>query len=246
MWRIFQLNKHLTKDGHVWNKFGSGNKESLSKAGRELRSKGKLNGFARMNGSLTPSVLSTNTSTNASPISSGFPSRIPSPAPSVASAASETDADGGAVGRETRRRLVKWWTKEYCAGRMSLCVIGKGKSAQTFGRTFDLFLMISTESLDELSNLVASLFSPIQNRGQDPLPMINDHPFGHNETKVHNSLSLSNSLFLSNKNSPLAFVFSGSFPFRPSCHSTPSKYRSLSHTNLLCGAINPETSLRTL
>ena len=120
MWRIFQLNKHLSKDGHVWSKFGSGNRESLSKAGRDLKAKGKLNGSA------TPNPTSTNTSATTSPISSRFPSRIPSPVPSVASAASETDADGGTVGRETRRRLVEWWTKEYCASRMSLCVIGKG------------------------------------------------------------------------------------------------------------------------
>jgi hypothetical protein len=34
--------------------------------------------------------------------------------------------DGGPIGRETRRRLVEWWSREYCAGRMRLCVIGKG------------------------------------------------------------------------------------------------------------------------
>lgn len=36
------------------------------------------------------------------------------------------DADGGPIGRETRRRLVEWWTSEYCASRMRLAVIGKG------------------------------------------------------------------------------------------------------------------------
>lgn len=36
------------------------------------------------------------------------------------------DADGGLVGRETRRRLVEWWSKEYCASRMRLCIIGQG------------------------------------------------------------------------------------------------------------------------
>lgn len=100
------------------------------KAGRELRAKGKLTPSSKMNGALTPNgsaTVSVNGSTAPSPLSSHFPSRIPSPVPSVASSApSETDADGGAVGRETRRRLVEWWNKEYCAGRMSLCVIGKG------------------------------------------------------------------------------------------------------------------------
>jgi insulysin len=118
MWRIFQLNKYLSKDGHVWNKFGSGNRDSLSQAGKDLKAKGKLNGNAspKTNGS----------SLGPTPI----PSRMASPAPSVASTSSESEADGGAIGRETRRRLVEWWSKEYCASRMNLCVIGKGTISQ--------------------------------------------------------------------------------------------------------------------
>ncbi|KAG7096021.1 hypothetical protein E1B28_006704 [Marasmius oreades] len=45
---------------------------------------------------------------------------------------------------------------------MHLCVIGK-------------------ESVDELSELVATLFSPIQNRQKDPLPTVSEHPSGPNE-----------------------------------------------------------------
>ena len=93
----------------MWRKFGSGNRESLSRAAREMKTQEKLN--ASRNGSLAPSPI---------------PSRSGSPAPSVASVNSETDADGGAVGREIRRRLVEWWSKEYCASRMRLCVIGNG------------------------------------------------------------------------------------------------------------------------
>lgn len=141
VWRIFQLNKHLSKPGHVWSKFGTGNRDSLSKAARELKAQGKLD--MSPPGSI---VLA----------SSNSPSRIPSPTPS------ETDDDGGVVGREIRRRLIEWWTEEYCASRMNLCIIGK-------------------ESLDELSGLASKLFSPISNRGKDPLPMINDHPFGRDE-----------------------------------------------------------------
>jgi insulysin len=113
MWRIFQLNKELSREGHVWRKFGSGNRETLTRAGRELKMKGKLNGkvSSSKNSSLSPSPI---------------PSRTASPAPSVTSTSSEGDADGGAIGRETRRRLVEWWSKEYCASRMRLCVIGKG------------------------------------------------------------------------------------------------------------------------
>jgi insulysin len=40
------------------------------------------------------------------------------------------------------------------------------------------------EPLDDLADLVSNLFSPILNRGQDPLPTIHDHPFGPNEMGV--------------------------------------------------------------
>ncbi|PFH54234.1 hypothetical protein AMATHDRAFT_53111 [Amanita thiersii Skay4041] len=160
VWRVFQLNKHLSKEGHVWSKFGSGNRYSLLKAAKDLKQKGSL-------GSAPASQA-------ASVATTPFSSRIHSPAPSAASADSEVDPDGGHVGRETRRRLVEWWGKEYCASRMRLCVIGK-------------------ESLDELAETTARLFSPVQNRGRDPLPMIFDHPFGPNEkgtlVSVHTIMS---------------------------------------------------------
>jgi insulysin len=174
IWRIFQMNKELSKEGHVWSKFGSGNRESLSKAARELRTKGKLNG--RLNGISKPNSL------NPTPI----PSRVASPTPSMASASSEAEADGGAVGRETRRRLVEWWSKEYCASRMRLCVVGKG--AANFNLESIKAELCYVDSLDYLADLVSTLFSPILNRGQDPLPMINDHPFGPNEMGVRNVL----------------------------------------------------------
>ena len=116
LWRIFQLNKHLSRPGHVWSKFGSGNQQTLSKAAKELRAQGKLDRtienspFLQINSGLSPS-------------------RIPSPAPSDASNSSKFDPDGGSVGREIRRRLVEWWSKEYCASRMRLCIIGRGGCA---------------------------------------------------------------------------------------------------------------------
>ncbi|KAJ4475639.1 insulin-degrading enzyme [Lentinula aciculospora] len=149
MWRIFQLTKHLSKPGHVWSKFGSGNKESLSQAAKDLKAKGNL---PLENGNGASAVT---LGVNPSPI----PSRIASPALSVSSSNSEAEADGGAIGRETRRRVVEWWNKEYCASRMHLAVLGK-------------------ESLDELAELASKFFSPIPNRKVDPLPMIYDHPFG--------------------------------------------------------------------
>lgn len=113
---MFQLNKHLSRPGHVWSKFGTGNRESLSKAAKELKAQGRLKG-----------IIQNDTLDHLNVTPSPIASRIPSPAPSVASNSSESDADGGSVGRETRRRLVEWWTKEYCASRMRLCVIGKGR-----------------------------------------------------------------------------------------------------------------------
>ncbi|KAG0697015.1 Metalloenzyme, LuxS/M16 peptidase-like protein [Suillus ampliporus] len=166
-WRIFQLNKSLTKEGHPWNKFGSGNRETLSAAGRTFKVSSKLNG----NGTHSAVDGSPPVSPDGSLASSPLPSRIPSPTLSNASVSSENEPDGGVVGRETRRRLVEWWNKEYCAGRMRLCVIGKG----------EYFVTLPAEPLDELADIVSTLFTPIKNREQDPLPVIPDHPFGPNE-----------------------------------------------------------------
>ncbi|TCD63541.1 Insulinase (Peptidase M16) [Steccherinum ochraceum] len=128
VWRIFQLNKHLSKDGHQWSKFGSGNKDSLSKVGQDLKAqslpKNGANGSADYR---TPDG-----SLSATPL----PSRVPV-----------------TLSIDELRKRVR---------RMRLCVIGK-------------------EPLDELSELVSKLFSPIANRGLDPLPIIHDHPFGPNE-----------------------------------------------------------------
>lgn len=44
--------------------------------------------------------------------------------------------------------------------------------------------MLLTESLDELSEMASTLFSPILNRGRDALPMLPEHPFGPNESGV--------------------------------------------------------------
>ena len=55
-------------------------------------------------------------------------SLLPSSSSTSLSSTTSLDSgdDGGPIGRETRRRLVEWWSREYCAGRMRLCVIGKG------------------------------------------------------------------------------------------------------------------------
>ncbi|KAI0005889.1 Metalloenzyme, LuxS/M16 peptidase-like protein [Russula compacta] len=153
IWRIYQLNKHLTKPGHVWSKFGSGNKVSLTSAARKLKEDSIGKRGANINASLQD--IRQKNSVVSSP--------LPSPSSSISSSTSlESSDDGGPIGRETRRRLVEWWSREYCAGRMRLCVIGK-------------------DPLDRLSDLAANLFSRIPNRGQVPLPFIPDHPFGPDE-----------------------------------------------------------------
>ncbi|KAI0093889.1 insulin-degrading enzyme [Irpex rosettiformis] len=149
IFRMFQVNKHLSKPNHPWRKFGTGNIESLSHAAKELQKKGLL----EENGN----KQTTGISASSTPI----PSRPDTPASSAPSS-TEFEGDGGAVGREIRRRLMEWWQAEYSANRMRLCVIGK-------------------ESLDELSDTVSTLFSPIINKLVDPLPMINGHPFGPDE-----------------------------------------------------------------
>jgi insulysin len=117
IWRIYQVHKHLTKPGHVWSKFGSGNKATLTSAARKLNENGakkkSTNGTASFQEtSKEPPVIS---------------STLPSPSSSISSGTSlESSDDGGPIGRETRRRLVEWWSREYCAGRMRLCIIGKG------------------------------------------------------------------------------------------------------------------------
>lgn len=151
IWRIFQLSKHLTKPGHVWSKFGSGNKASLTSAARKMMEDGaKKKGT---NGSASLQVPSKKSSS----------SLVSSSSTSLSSTITlESGDDGGPIGRETRRRLVEWWSREYCAGRMRLCVIGK-------------------DPLDHLSDLAANFFTAIPNFGQNPLPSIPDHPFGPDE-----------------------------------------------------------------
>ena len=182
VWRIFQTNKHLSKAGHPWRKFGSGNRDSLSRVGRDLKARLSQNGITNGNVETIPEseARKRNDRLGADLTNSSESTRTSSPTPSTSS--SEMEGDGGIVGRETRRRLVEWWTKEYCAGRMRLCVIGKGRASNSIHTS--IINLLITESLDDLSVMVADLFSPIQNRSQEPLPMIPDHPFGPNEMGV--------------------------------------------------------------
>ncbi|KIK58339.1 hypothetical protein GYMLUDRAFT_246356 [Collybiopsis luxurians FD-317 M1] len=81
--RIYQLSKHLSKPGHVWRKFGTGNRETLSQAAKDLEAQGKLP-LENKHG-LAASILSANPS--------AIPTSMTSPALSDSSTSSETEAD---------------------------------------------------------------------------------------------------------------------------------------------------------
>lgn len=122
-YRMYQLNKHLTKPGHPWGKFSNGNIESLSKKARELKEQGLLKSDANSaNGSASSSYAATPAVSQSAPPASF----------TTFSASTEFEEDGGPIGREIRRRLVEWWSKEYSANRMRLCVIGKGAHSLNF------------------------------------------------------------------------------------------------------------------
>ena len=88
----------------------------------------------------------------------------------------EIPSDGGQVGRETRRRLVEWWSREYCSSRMCLAVLDRGEPRHLM-RIAVVVNCLHPGSLDDLTTLAVKLFSPIQHRAQDPRPMMSDHPF---------------------------------------------------------------------
>ncbi|CAE6451275.1 unnamed protein product [Rhizoctonia solani] len=145
IWRIYQLNKSLSKTGHPWAKFGTGNRESLTAASRKKAH---------------PELLPPN-----APDSLTI-SQAPSPSPSEAE--NNEAGDGGAAGRETRRRLVEWWEAHYSAERMKLVILG-------------------TESLDDLTSMVVKEFSAVKNRGLGRTPLMLEDPRGaeHNGIIVH-------------------------------------------------------------
>ena len=55
------------------------------------------------------------------------PQGAQSPLPSPSDSEKDDAEDGGAAGRETRRRLVEWWESHYSSERMKLVVLGKGQ-----------------------------------------------------------------------------------------------------------------------
>ncbi|KAL5492063.1 STE23_1 [Sanghuangporus weigelae] len=137
-WRVGHVVNTLARPGHPLRRSGIGNKKTLmkgarsGKASRQGSARDRSSGGGRSKGSKNSQSTRTG------------------------------NGDEKATGLEIRRRVIEWWNKEYCAGRMSLAIVGK-------------------ESLHELTRMAATFFSPIMNRGQDPLPRVRDRPYGKNE-----------------------------------------------------------------
>lgn len=109
--RLGQIIKHFASLGHPLRKFNCGNKKTLIEATRlgKSRSKSKK---GRVSDS-PKSVVSDKDGQDPNETSTNADS---------ADVAEEEDA----AGLEARSRLIEWWSKEYCASRMSLVVVGKG------------------------------------------------------------------------------------------------------------------------
>jgi insulysin len=78
--------------------------------------------------SVAAQAFAENQSIKANGVSNGnaVAQSVVDPANPLPALPSESDPDGGPVGRETRRRLMEWWQTEYCAGRMKLAIVGRG------------------------------------------------------------------------------------------------------------------------
>ena len=90
-WRIRQVENLLSRDGHGWRKFGTGNIQTL--LGDRVR------GLTADDRADVESALE------------------------VESA----DTAWSDAGLELRSRLMEWWETYYCANRMYLAVLGKGR-----------------------------------------------------------------------------------------------------------------------
>jgi hypothetical protein len=72
------------------------------------------------------------------------------------------------------------------------CVYASSGKVGIILHRFNLFVVtfFELESLDDLTEIVTTLFSPIPNRDQEALPMIKEHPFGVDEKGVSCALNL--------------------------------------------------------
>ena len=112
--RAFLVLKALSRPGHPYTKFDTGNLHSLTYAGRIMEKQPDL----------TPASAPTHGSINNVP-----------PEASDDAEVSLQGEDGGIVGQETRRRLVEWWKTHYSASNMNLAIIGKGLKTLIMARS---------------------------------------------------------------------------------------------------------------
>lgn len=170
MWRLFQLDKGLSKDGARWAKFGSGNWESLMQRERNSPQDAKAAepDDVHPNGHL-PTAIENGTA-------------IVEPAGNGVNEA----------GREVRAILLDWYAKHYSANRMTLAVYGKGALESLHMKIFPLVhgSSLDLETPDELTAIITELFSPVPDRKllplyteSSPVPPLNS-PWGAAEEGV--------------------------------------------------------------
>lgn len=95
------------------------------------------------------------------------------------------DGDGGPVGRETRRRLVEWVEQQYCSGRMTLAILGRGVYEKLLRRN-RYSPHTDSESLDNMAEITTRLFSSIPNRGLTRRPLVMDDPWTKAQQQARN------------------------------------------------------------
>ncbi|EJC99115.1 uncharacterized protein FOMMEDRAFT_94441 [Fomitiporia mediterranea MF3/22] len=156
-WRLAYLDNSIVHPGHPLKKFSTGNKDtfrnSFRSIGSSMRARSETSQSAR-SGSLSRTSSSTPNRSNLQD------DRARAEKEAAAKAKKEAEE---AAALKARERLMQWWKKEYCAGRMRLAVVGR-------------------DSLDELTRSVVNLFWLIKNTKQDPAPLVSsDQPYGKEE-----------------------------------------------------------------
>ena len=90
---------------------------------------------------------------------------------------------------EVRRRLVEWWAKECCAGRMTLAVVGRGAVCPVYHpKGSILTATFVPESIEELTTQVFRAYSAIPNRNADPRPVYRHPVWNHEQMGVRPDL----------------------------------------------------------
>ncbi|CAL1713919.1 unnamed protein product [Somion occarium] len=134
--RVSQVERHLSKQGHPWRKFENGTKESLIQAPCRMEAKGSFSCIPPpVDGSVSGS-------------------------PSLIDIEDGTKLTEDSYIQEARRRVIEWWNNEYDANRMRLCVIGKESVEYLSDLISRLFSPIATRNLDPLPIMSVHPYGP--------------------------------------------------------------------------------------